>query len=402
MNNCKEMKPMYSFDKEKMCGVIHYNDKIYYMDIEDRDNIINFNKKFMFINKDDIYPSYNYNEQVINYLTFIYKFKEINVKYYFTNNNPYDLRWCNVKYYHIFHENVINNFYVTEFILGHYTNNGKDAYVMKNPMWKIKENDKDYWLMYCEKDTLIKLCPISLNKIREYEKTHSENNKITFFKLQNMYIMGSNNLYMHQIITGCYGNGKGTSTISVDHIDRNPLNNSYENLRIASRKQQEQNAGGIKPGTKRERKQNARQLPDGIRHDMLKKYVVYYKDYADKEKTILREYFRVEKHPKMDKIWSTSKSNKLSIQEKLEQANKVVDDLENNIYPNNEEPILPKYISLTNMRDKPHLVFEKRMDGKRLNVKMVLPVEYDLKEQLKIFSEKIKSKYENEEITINI
>ena len=52
------------------------------------------------------------------------------------------------------------------------------------------------------------------------------------------------------------------------------------------------------------------------------------------------------------------------------------------------------------MRDKPHLVFEKRIDGKRLNVKMVLPSEYDLQEQLKIFVEKIKSKYENEKITI--
>lgn len=395
MNNCKEMKPMYSFDKEKICGVINYNDKIYYMDMEDRDKIINFHKKFMFINKDDVYPSYNYNEQVINYITFIYKFKEVNVKYSFINNNPYDLRRCNVKYYHTFHENVIQNFYVTEYILGHYADNGKDAYVMKNPMWKIREDEKEYWLMYCEKDTLIKLCSTSLNKIREYENIHNNNNKMTFFKLQNMYIMGSNNLYIHQIITGCYGNGKGTSNISVDHIDRNPLNNTWENLRIASRNQQEQNTKGIKPGTKRERNKNAQKLPDGITQASMKKYVCYYKDYADKEKTRLREYFRVEKHPKMDKIWSTSKSNKLTIHEKLAQANKVVDDLENDIYPNNHETILPKYISLTNTKDKQHLVFEKRLDGKRLNLKMVLPEEYDLQEQLKIFNEKIKEKYES-------
>ena len=48
-----------------------------------------------------------------------------------------------------------------------------------------------------------------------------------------------------------------------------------------------------------------------------------------------REFFRVE-HPKLDKPWTTSKSEKVSIQEKLQQANKVVDDLENDIYPENK------------------------------------------------------------------
>ena len=205
-------------------------------------------------------------------------------------------------------------------------------------------------------------------------------------------------MFNHQIITGCYGNGKGKSNISVDHLDQNPLNNTWENLRIATRKEQEQNSKGIKPGTKKERKQNAQNLPDGITHDMLKKYVVYYKDYADKEKTILREYFRVDTHPKLDKCWSTSKSCKISIMDKLFQANKVIDDLENDIYPTQDETKLPKYISLNMMIDKPHLVFEKRVDGKRLNVKMVLPDEYDLQEQLTKFIENIKNKYENETI----
>jgi hypothetical protein len=52
-------------------------------------------------------------------------------------------------------------------------------------------------------------------------------------------------------------------------------------------------------------------------------------------------------------------------------------------------------VSLIVTRDKPHLVYEKRIvDGKRFNIKMVLPEEYDLEEQLIILNEKIKEKYE--------
>jgi hypothetical protein len=70
--------------------------------------------------------------------------------------------------------------------------------------------------------------------------------------------------------------------------------------------------------------------------------------------------------------------------------------LENDIYPEKNTPLLPKYVSLIVARDKPHLVFEKRITGKRLNVKMVLPEEYDLEEQILIMNEKIKEKYEGE------
>jgi len=249
--------------------------------------------------------------------------------------------------------------------------------------------------MYCEKDTICKLCPESYQKIINYENINNKN-KITWYKHQNGYISCSVGLYIHQIITGCYGNGKGTKNISVDHIDQDPLNNSLENLRIATREEQEKNSKGIKEGTKRERS-SKKDLPDGISYEMFKKYVYYNREFYDKEKKKEREFFRVE-HPKLDKPWTTSKSEKVSIQEKLQQANKVVDDLKNDIYPEKNAPLLPKYVSLIVARDKPHLVFEKRIEGKRLNVKMVLPEEYDLEENLIILNEKIKEKYEGESI----
>jgi hypothetical protein len=394
--NCiiPNMKPMYSTNEELFCGEIYYNGRTYLVDLKDKDKIINFNKNFVFTNKDDIYPSYSCNYKKFSYIEFIFSYSPELVCYIFLNNNQYDLRKRNVQIYHLYHKNIIQKYNIIQYVNGHYLSIGQDANIMKNPMWKIQENGKEYWLMYCEKETICRLCVESYNKILDYENNFNNNKKITWYKHQNGYILCSNNLYIHQIITGCYGNGKGTTNVSVDHIDQDPLNNTWENLRIATRKEQEQNSKGIKPGTKRERKYNAQDLPDGITQEIMKKYVVYYKDYADKEKKRLREYFRIESHPKLDKIWSTTKSNKITIQEKLSQANKVVDDLENDIYPEKNELALPKYVSLIITREKPHLVFERKMDSKRLNIKMVLPEDYDLQEQLEKLNEKVKEKYE--------
>jgi len=394
------MKPVYSTNKELLCGVIEYNNKSYLVDLSDKDRIINFNKTFVFANAHDMYPSYSYNYKRFSYIDFIFSFSQESVYYVFKNENPLDIRRCNVEIYHWYHKNIAESYEVIEYTNGHYLTMGQDANVMKNPIWRVKENDKEYLLMYCEKNTICKLCPESYQKILEYEINNNNNKKLTWYKASNGYIQSHNFeqkcFYVHQIIAECYGNGKGTKNVSVDHIDQNPLNNSLENLRVATRKEQEQNSKGIKPGTKRERKTSAKDLPDGITQDMLKKYVVYYQEWLDAEHTKQREFFKVEKHHKLDKPWTTTKSNKVSILEKLAQANKVVDDLENNVYPEKETPTLPKYISLITMREKPHLVFEKRVDGKRLNLKMVLPEEYDLQEQVGKFLEKVKAKYGEE------
>jgi len=222
---------------------------------------------------------------------------------------------------------ITEKYDIIETIEGHYSSHSIEK---KNPFWRVKETEtgKEYLLMYCEKDTIVKLCDKSYQVIKEYEKNENDGKKITWYKHQNGYVLCHKNLYIHQIITGCHGNGQGTKNISVDHIDQDPLNNTFENLRIASRKEQEQNSNGIKDGTKRARKSNAKDLPEGIEQEMMKKYVVYYHEWLDKEHTKPREYFKVETHPKLDKPWIGSKSGKISAMEKLQQANKIVDDLE--------------------------------------------------------------------------
>ena len=327
-------KPSYDFDSQLNCGIICFDQQSVLMNFKDLFSIINFNKNFIYYNpNDNDYPYYLRHNQKISYLEHLFNYDSSNIIYVFKNNNKFDLRKENIIIYHDFHKNITSKYNILDFNLGHFSQAGTDAYVMKNPMWKIIENDKEYWLMYCEKDILIKLCDKSYQKILDFEKTLNNNKTLTWYKASNGYIQTHNPddrkiYYIHQIITGCYGNGQGTLNVSVDHIDQDPLNNTWENLRIAIREEQEKNSKGIKPGTKRERKHNAKQLPEGITQDMLKKYVVYYKDYADKEKKREREYFKIECHPKLSKIWIGTKANNISIQEKLSQANKVADDLE--------------------------------------------------------------------------
>ena len=204
-------------------------------------------------------------------------------------------------------------------------------------------------------------------------------------------------LFEYQVIMNTWGNGKGTSIVSVDHLVRNPLNNRYDNLRVAAMQEQQKNSKGTADnGSKRERKHSARELPAGITQDMMKKYVVYYFEYLDKEHTRSREFFKVETHPKLEKPWMTSKSEKVSLLQKLESANKIVSDLEKGIFPEDTAPaaVLPKYISLVVVREKPHLVYERRREsGVREGIRMVLPANYTLETEIAKMKEKVEAKY---------
>ena len=130
---------------------------------------------------------------------------------------------------------------------------------------------------------------------------------------------------------------------------------------------------------------------------MIKKYVVYYFEWLDKEHTRSREFFKVEKHPKLEKPWMTSKSEKVSLLQKLEHANKVVSDLDKGIFPDETAPavVLPKYVSLVVVREKPHLVYERRRpdNGIREGLRMVLPENYTLENEIAKLREKVEAKY---------
>ena len=238
------------------------------------------------------------------------------------------------------HDIIIKNKYnVVKTIKGHVKNIGSAAGKEKNRMWKIEEFEKEYILMYCEVNTYVKLCKESYIKILNFEKKNNNNKKITWYKLQNGYIgcvlENKKQLSMHQVIMDHYGHGKGTGNKknntdhqSIDHIDRDPTNNMLENLRLATREEQEQNSKGIISDTKRARKHNAKPLPDGFTHEMMPKYVVYYKECYNKDKNLYREYLKIEKHPLLDYIWISSKSNKVTLIDKLKSAKIILNQIE--------------------------------------------------------------------------
>lgn len=392
----------YGFDSEKQCGKVIFSDKVVLMDFKDLFSIINHDRTFTRYTSEKQFPFYMRNQQLVSYMEHIFKYSPENINYIFKNGDSYDLRRSNVEIFHNYHTTVTQKYEVTSYQLGHITTNGRSAYTMKNPIWRINENGTEYMLMYCEKDTLCKLCPISYQKILDFENEQNNKKKLTFYKHTNGYIGShvdeTNGLFIHQIINDCYGNGRGTHLISVDHMDQDPLNNTYDNLRIATRKEQEQNSNGIKKGTKRARKADAHPYPEGITHDMLPKYIHYPKpeEYGTNGKT--RTYFVVEKHPTLiankKKQLCSSKSEKVSPEEKLQQAIDILAYLDKGEMPPEKEPALPKYYSLIEARGKPHLVYERRReDGTRMNVKMVLPEDFDMSSQVERLAAKVSVKY---------
>ena len=123
---------------------------------------------------------------------------------------------------------------------------------------------------------------------------------------------------------------------------------------------------------KRERKHTAQSLPPGITQQMMKKFVVYYREFVNLKdgKRIPREYFKVESHPKLARPWVTTKSTKVSLLEKLNEANEYVAKLDEatatatatateappETPANSSERLrtpLPKYTMLRVIRDTP-------------------------------------------------
>ena len=171
---------------------------------------------------------------------------------------------------------------------------------------------------------------------------------------------------------------------------------------------------------KRIRKHNAIKLPDTLLDLNIPKYINYYNECYNYEQKLYREYFKIEKHPyqKKNKTYISSKSNKVSIVEKLNQITKILDGLSvndtsanitstnitsanitsANITSANITNIikLPKYISIKNHEtnsDKYYLTYDKKHKH-RNTLQVLCNKSVPISQSLKQFLEKISLKFD--------
>jgi hypothetical protein len=325
----------FKYDEENDCFAVNINDKIIYVDIEDLEKICHCKKartSKWFFDDDGLIHAKDFNNKQIYFLDVLFGFDHNNFKWTFNNNNNKDYRKNNIKFSNNLNSELPKNLEIIESFSGHVVALGKKAGNVFNPYWKVidkKLQDEPFYAMYCESKTI---CYFSENSLDVISKDNFD--KIpTWYLNQNGYIASTYNgksLYMHQIIMNYYAHGNKKE--SIDHKNRNKLDNRSCNLRIITQSEQNKNTD------KRKRKKNAKELPDGIKQSDMPKYVVYYKEILNKETGRYREWFNVEKHPAQNNIkWCTTKSKEFTIQEKLKLAKNKLEDLNKLVKNDSEE-----------------------------------------------------------------
>lgn len=207
---------------------------------------------------------------------------------------------------------------------GHFVTKGCSTGSLKNPYWLVMDLEgNDFYIMYCGGNNY------TFFSVEDYKDVINPKDNFypTWHYEKNGYIMTKNypdrintGTYLHQVICKKY-NDKKYATQSVDHINRNKLDNRKNNLRFASQSVQNSNRDKCK------RQVGAKPLPDGLIQSDLPKYVVYYSEKYGLDKTHSREWFNIEKHPKLNKKWSTTKSKEITIRNKLTLAKEKLEEL---------------------------------------------------------------------------
>ena len=314
----------------------------------------------------------------------------------FKNNNTADFRLNNIEFKQYSIDEPKNVQIIEK---GSYLklNEGKYSGQIRNMYWKVKDNNDVYYLMSCKdlnkKNVYFKFDINSLDKVLNVYK----NNRYTWHIGKNGYAKtcyindeGKKiNRYLHQHLMDYYGNGLEKNTKTIDHINRDKLDNRLSNLRLATQSEQNINTD------KRKRKKDAKDLPDGLTQDMIPKYVVYYNECYNKEKDLYRDFFKIEKHPKYEGTICGSKSNKVSIHDKLKEIKEFLKNIDENKDTIKEEKKLPVGIRLKVLDNSEQLILDYKIDDNRYGLKMKCDNSKTFDENYKMFKNKVTKKYPN-------
>ena len=344
------------------------------------------------------YNKYKSKERLINILFADKKFTDIKFK----NNDYNDYRLENIDFIEDKFENKFNapeNYEIVKTGTSHLIKEGKYANQYRNMYWKVKDKDNNiYYIIHIKDNIYTKISKRDINKVLNFKDIRP-----IWYLQNNGYIATTihNNskqkvYYLHQLIMDVHDENLTNFEKTVDHINRDKLDNRQNNLRLVNMSIQNANRD------KATRRCDAIDLPEGIKQEDIPKHIVYRKEILDKDTGKFREYFYTCNHPNFSDNWSSSKSQKINIKEKLKQAKLKIQEIEGLITTKqynkesglNNKITFPKYIRLINNKDKNQLCFDARIDNKRYNLKSVCKTD-NIEEELDKFIILVNKKYVN-------
>lgn len=364
--------------------------------------IKNFSKDNFEFNESEklwYYNKYKSKERLIDLLVPDKKFTDIKFK----NNDYNDYRLENIdfiiddKFENKF--NAPENYEILKDGTSHLIKEGKYANQYRNMYWKVKDKDDNtYYIIHIKDNIYTKISKRDINKVLNFKDIRP-----IWYLQNNGYIATTihNNskqkvYYLHQLIMDVHDENLTNFEKTVDHINRDKLDNRQNNLRLVNMSIQNANRD------KATRRCDAIDLPEGIKQEDIPKHIVYRKEILDKDTGKFREYFYTCNHPNFSDNWSSSKSQKINIKEKLKQAKLKIQEIEGLITTKqynkesglNNKITFPKYIRLINDNNKKQLCFDARIDNKRYNMKSVCKTD-NIEEEIDKFIILVNKKYVN-------
>jgi hypothetical protein len=294
-------------------------------------------------------------------------------KVVFKNENINDYRRENIKF--IVKKVLVPEFIEPDNILQYgdpvMIDAGKYAGHWRNMYWLVECDETKYYIMDVEGGKF-KFNVDDLQKVLHIPDFEIDKRPIWYIG-NNGYIMTSQKnkyKYLHHLITGHNGNGQGIT--SIKHLNKDKLDNRKENLEIFTNIKKEK---------------------------VLPKHVTYYNVCYNKKNNSYHQFYRIEGHPQLNKIWSSSKSKTITIEQKLKDTLNKLNEL-NKLDELNKlnkttvtaDKIFPKYIFTSTMKNKLQLVLDHKTSDIYYNCKMVMKTN-DMDNELNKFMERIKIKY---------